>query len=387
MENNDVLGQKNPSENELKEDWRGEIRVTYSVFSGGENSGNIRRAKAQLSRELIQYEKALNTLIFTIKKAFYEAMLYSGQVDTQMQIIELLEKEVERQERLFDVGKSTKFNIVRTQVRLANERPRLIEADKKLTEAGIDLVEAMGMVWNVKDGMSPLQLSGELSCPPVNLNLNNAVRTALTRRPDARELDLTAEIAAMEARVARSSNIPKIDLFAQGISRRDDGSGSSFFDNSSELAFGFLGQWDIFDGFRGKGRAKQADARRKQAEIRKQDTARRITLEVTRAFGSLQKAQQLLGSQAENVERAKQSIELARSSVDAGFSSQFDVIQATVDYNQALNIEIEAKFEYHESLAELERALFSQTTTLTPEDVNYESEQASFRAPEQIGVR
>lgn len=386
MENNDVLGQKNPSENEWREDWRGEVRVTWNIFSGGENSGNIGRAKADLSREMIQFEKVTNEIVHEIKSRFNEVLLYSGQMDIQLQIIDLLEKEVDRQERLFEVGKSTKFNIVRTQVRLANERPRLLQAERSMTESAVRLVRAMGLSWDVENGKNPLQISGELSCPPVDLTLTDALRVALNQRPDAREFDLSAQMAAYEARAARSSNIPKVDLFAQGIARRDDGSGSGFFDESTELAFGFLGQWDIFDGFEGKGKAKQAEARQRQAEIRRDDVGRRIALEVTESFNSLVKAQQILERQQENVERAEESIDLARSSVEAGYGSQFDILQATVDYNQALTIQLEARHDYHQSLVDIEKALFAQTMTLTPDDVNYETETTAFHASGGGGV-
>ncbi|MEM6886423.1 MAG: TolC family protein, partial [Verrucomicrobiota bacterium] len=202
----------------------------------------------------------------------------------------------------------------------------------------------------------------------------------------ARVFDFEAQIAAYEARIARSSNIPKIDLFAQGIARRDDGSGSSFDDYSTEAAFGFLGRWDIFDGFAGKGRAIQADATRKRAEIQRDDVGRRIALEVTESFNSLVKSKEILGSQLENIERAQESLNLARSSVDAGYGSQFDILQATVDYNQSLNIELEAKYDYHQALADLEKALFAQTSTLTPDDVNYETEASAsvYQAVEPV---
>jgi outer membrane protein TolC len=390
MENNDVLGQKTPSENELREDWRAEVRVTWNIISGGDNSGRIGRAMAEKSRELINYERVLNDIVHEIKTQFYRALLYSAQIDTQSQIIDLLDKEVTRQERLFEVGKTTKFNIVRTRVRLANERPSLLRAEKDLTNSAIALVRAMGMTWDVRNDISPLQLSGELTCPEVDLSLSEALRVALSQRPDARNLDLSAQIAAYEARMARSSNIPKIDLFAQGIARRDDGSGSGVFDYSTEAAFGFLGRWDIFDGFAGKGKAIQADARKKQAEIQRDDVGRRIALEVTQAFNSLVKSQQILDSQQENINRAEESIGLARSSVDAGYGSQFDILQATVDYNQALNIELSAKFDYHRALSDLEKALFAQTATLTPQDVNYESESteaSTFQNVQPVGVR
>lgn len=387
MENVDFLGQKNPSQNEWREDWRGEVRVTWNLISGGENSGRIGRAKAERSRELIQYEIVLNNVLHEVKTEFFRALLYSGLMDTQVQIIDLLEKEVHRQERLFEVGKSTKFNIVRTQVRLANERPSLLQAERQLNEAAVRLVRAMGENWDIEAEASPLQLSGELSCPPVELSLMDALRVAARQRPDARDLDLQAQIAAYEARVARSSNIPKVDLFAQGVGRRDDGTGSNFFDYSTELAFGFLGRWDIFDGFAGKGRAKQADAQRRQAEIRRDDAGRLIGLEITEAFNALAMAKKILASQAENVKRAEQSVELARSSVDAGFGSQFDILQATVDLNLARNIELQAKFDYHKSIADMEKAMFAQTATLAPGDVNYETEQAAFRPASPVGVR
>lgn len=369
MENEDLFEDKVLTTGQdrvrFREDWTLQAGVEYTIFSGGENSNSI--AMAELSKDVayLKMQEKIHEVLFLLKSAFYEVLLFREEAQTQRVIIKLLEKERQRQQGLFEAGRTTKFNIIRTEVRLANERPTLIEAETRLKIAAIDLAEQMGLRWENGREELPMDIVGDLSCPKLAMTLDELIEKAQSRRPDYLRLDKLAKIEAHRAEVARSSNIPKLKAFATNRTERDRsgediGVNKNFFDNKTEFTAGLLGIWNIFDGFAGKGRAMEAEAKRLRFEIERDDSTRRIEFDVRRAYLRLKQAEKSLDTQMGNVEKALQSIELAKSSVEAGYGSQFDILQATVDYNTSRTIEMRSRFNYHLSLAELEKATFTR---------------------------
>lgn len=368
MENEDVFSQRDASrfrQDRTREDWRGSVQISYSIFSGGANRSQIKSGDLEVDRRFILLEEKVNDTVREVKRAFNEVLYRVGEIETQRQIIQILTEEVDRQKKLFDAGRTNRFTVVRAEVRLANQLPLLYGAENGLLNARLELAETTGVPWAADRKEPPFEVTGMLDCPPVPLTVEQAVKTALSARPEADRIGKEIEIAELAARTARASNIPRLDAYASGTQRRDTGTGSSFFDSKSEVAFGLLGRWDIFDGFAGKGRAQQADARAAQLRIERGDSLRRIELEVRRAMAALRNAENTLAAQGENVDRAAEALKLSRSSVEAGYASQFEVLQATLDLNTAQNIELRARLDYHQGLADLERALFTRKSFLT----------------------
>ncbi len=380
MRNEDVFDNLDRSNSDrTREDWRGTVQIVYTLYSGATNPKRLEIADLEMDRRLLQFEQTVNEVVFNVKRSFNQVLFHQDEIGIQRQIIAILEEEITRQTRLYDAGRATRFTIVRAEVRLANQIPQLIAAKNNLLNSRIQLVEAVGINWPEGQEEPPFTIAGRLDCPDVNLEVDDAVREALARRPDPRRIGKEAEIARLNAGIARASNVPRIEAFASGTQRRSEGVGSNFTDSRSDIAFGILGRWNIFDGFEGKGLAQEADARAERLGIERDDLMRRIEFQVRRAMNSLERARRTLDGQEDNVARALESLRLARTSVEAGLASEFEVLQATVDLNVAQNIQLRAKLDYHQALAELERSLFTQRGSLgTPDADAARKELPSF---------
>lgn len=382
MENEDLFDDRGQGEDRLREDWRGDLRVTYSILSGGENSNRIEAARLSKSREFLRYQLKVNDIALRTKEEFYKILLHNREQAIQKEIIRLLSEEVDRQKSLFDAGRTTRFNILRTEVRLTNEKPVLENATLNLQQAGLRLADILEVPWKKESPAPLLRVRGSLTAPPLQIDEDRAIAMALMRRPESQILKMSIDIEKARAEVARASIIPKLDAFVQGSTRRDPSAGGGVTDGTDELAFGLLGRWEIFDGFAGKGEAMQAESRAKQFEIESNDVARRIANEVQRALNSLNQASAVLRALGDNVDKAEESLRLAYSSVEGGFGTQFDIIQATVDLNEARTSEVRARFDYCLALARLESTLFLNTGWTTGEGPR-NIQQGGISAPSQ----
>lgn len=363
-ENRDLFNNEDNGDNTFREDWRIDLRVERSLITAGVNSGNIKIADLQEEIEYIRLQQAVNDVLFDVKKAFYDILLSRSEVNTQRVVQKLLMKEVDRQEKLFEAGRATKFNILRTKVTLTNQETKLVQAEQELELAAISLADLMGVTYSKESSAPILNAKGEFTTPLVAFSEAELVEMGLRQRPDSRMLFKQAEIARIKAKIARASNIPSLSLFSVSTIRRDRSAGSAFYENEGELAFGLLGNWNIFDGFLGKGQALEQEVRSEKFEIQRSASLRKVQIDVRRAYTLLTKAKRSLAFQKGNISNAEKSVELAKTSVDAGFATQFDVLQATVDLANARNIEAGAKHNYHIALAELEKSVFARESNL-----------------------
>ena len=276
----------------------------------------------------------------------------------RQQTIDLLRKEVDRQKSLFEAGRATKFNIIRTEVRLANELLGLEQAIVTKETAIYDLLNSMGHSAPPTGKALDFQVAGSLEIVPYDQDVDKMVAEARSRSPELANNEKNIEIDRRNIQIAKASNIPQLAVYAGTLVQKDTSQGPAFLNNSNQSTVGISGIWNIFDGFAGKGNAQQADARMRQDMIQRDTVNRRIEYDVRKAVLNLKEAENSYRTQQANVTKAMQSIDLARSAVEAGLGTQFDILQATVDLSAAQNIELRARYQYNIAAADLDLVLY-----------------------------
>lgn len=368
MEDSDAFNEQPAPHLGFRDDWSVGLALSQNIYSGGINQNKLTASKLESQASRDQLKEVTNQIVFLTRKAYYDVLRGRFDIEVKKQNIELLRKEVDRQKSLFEAGRATKFNILRTEVRLANALPAYERVTTDYEASMFSLLNVMGRKYKVGE-TEALQLSGQLEMIPFAADANQLVVTALSRSPELSRQQKQIEINRLNAKNARASIIPKVDFFAATRIRQDESQGTGFFENKNQSSFGLVGSWNIFDGFAGKGNAMQAEATMRQNTILREGSARRIEYDVRKAVLALKQAEGSLRTQEGNVQKAKQSIELARSSVEAGLSTQFDILQATVDLSEAQNIELQARYDYNVALAQLEKVAYlrmESTDNLVP---------------------
>jgi outer membrane protein TolC len=348
-ENTDVRNSR------FQDNWFISLQVQKNIYSAGVNQNQIEISELQNEISTVKLQEIINSVAYETSVAFYDILLNQSNLSTRKQNIDLLEKELKRQQALFEAGHAMKFNVVRTEVRLMNERPGLVQVENTTRIAKMTLLQLMGAAIKNTD----FQVVGNLDYQPYNPDVEQLVNEALNNSPELTREEKQIEVSKRQLAIAKAALVPTLDFFA-GSRLREDQSSSSFLDNTAETSFGLMGHWNIFDGFASKGAAIQAKTQIEKGGIQRETVARKIEYDIRKACLNLKEAESSLISQKENVQMAKEAIHLAESSVDAGFGTQFDILQATVDYMTAQDIELEARYQYSVAMAQLEKARFSR---------------------------
>ena len=334
-----------------------QIRLVQSLYEGGRILSALRVAKLTTQRSLLMYQTAVADTVLEVELAYYDVLLAAQEIIVQEKSVELLSSELADTKRRYDAGTVPQFNVLRAQVELANQQPKLIRAKNSYRISKNILANVLG--FNIPKGTVediPLNLSGRLEAEPYQVDLSHALALALERRTELASLRKTKALRYEDIVNAKAGYLPSVQAYG-GYEVRN-----SMF--TSDLTYDVYGwtagvqiSWDIFDGFLTKGKVMEAKALYAKAGVELDDTTRRIELDVRTAYSKFIEATDLLASQTKVVEQAEEALRLATARNDAGTGTQLDVLSARTALTDAQTTQIEALHDYAAARARLERAV------------------------------
>ena len=342
--------------------WNAGFQLVQNIYDGGRLVAAIKAARLTKQQALAQYQTTIQDTLLSTRTAYYDALLAEEQISVHEASVKLLQNEVDDQQRRYKAGTVPKFNVLRADVQLANERPLLIEARNNYRIAKNNLSNLLGYnlprsVWEDV----PMNLSDELDSAPYQVDLPSAIAKALQTRSELVALRKTQELQRLNIVNARAGYKPQVQVFA----------GYNWF--NSEFGFtppalplnqdfqgydlGAQVNWNIFDGLLTHGKVVQARANYDRSRNDLADEARQIELQVRTAYSDFVEANEVLDSQKTVTAEAEEALREARARFDAGTGTQLDVLDAETSLTQARDTNAQALHDYDTARAKLERAI------------------------------
>lgn len=337
--------------------WNAGIQIVQSIYEGGRIGSALRAAKLTRDQALLQYQTIVADTLLAARIAYYDVLLAEQQIVVNEASVNLLSRELEDQRRRQEAGTVPRFNVLRAEVAVANQRPDLIRARNAFRIAKNNLVNLLGYdlpreVWEDV----PLRLSDKLEAQPYDIALPIAIQQALERRTELGALRKAEQLRGENVIQAKSGYKPSLQGFA-GYEWRSSQYMSDLSREVDGWAVGARLNWNIFDGLETHGRILQARALQQRAQAEIEDAARRIELEVRTAYSSFIEAREVLDSQQKIQEEADEALRLAQARAEAGTGTQLDVLDAETSLTRARTTQVVALHDYEVALARLERAI------------------------------
>jgi outer membrane protein TolC len=339
------------------QNWNAGVQVVQSIYEGGKITAALKAAKVTKQQALAQYQTVIADTLLSTRVAYYDVLLDAQQITVHEASVNLLQKELEDQQHRYDAGTVPRFNVLRAEVSVANERPNLIRAHNDYRIAKNNLANLLGYnlprdIWeNI-----PLNLTDTLETTPYDVNLPDAIQQALGKRTELVALRNTEELQRLNIVNARSGYQPVVQLFA-GYNWNSSSFNTDLSDELHGWNAGAQVQWNIFDGLLTHGKVIEAKANYHRAQNDLVDRSRQIELEVRTAYSQFIEAREVLESQAKVQEQAEEALREAGARADAGTGTQLDVLDAETSLTQARTTRIQAQHDYMTARARLERAI------------------------------
>lgn len=339
------------------------INADWTVFNGFDRIYEGRQAGAAYQSVEAGYEYQRRLVRQNISDAYYDLQRAYARVEVAQEAEELAAQELERTETYFELGISTKSDVLQAKVRHQQTKLDVVRERTGERRAFITLAYAMNI-----PGAATFRVSEEL--PAVD---RVEVRTleSLLQQADEQRLDITAaefDLSASEAAVgrARSGYYPQVSIFGSYNRSSSDSPQSLRFgaQKNWSVAWGIQGSWSIFDGWRREQRYRQAVAAKRKAEYGLRQTRLEVELQVTNIYSNLIDAVESYEVTSFSVEQSEEDLRLAEERFRVGAGTQLDVITAQVNLATARRDRIDAQVNYAKFLNQMRRAIGGDVAAL-----------------------
>jgi outer membrane protein TolC len=352
-----------PATHTPNQNWNANIQLVQTIYQGGKLMAAVKAAKVTKEQAMAQYQATLQDTLLLVRLAYYDILLAAEQIVVNQASVNLLQKELDDQQRRYDAGTVPHFNVLRSKVAVANARPPLIAAQNNYRIAKNNLCNLLGynLPRNIWDNI-PLQLTDTLDATPFQINLPDAIQQGLNQRPELVALRKTEELQRLGITDAKSGYQPQLQVFAgyTWLNQQFSGSPSTTPNLSDEIHGWNAGaqvSWAIFDGMLTRGKVTQAKALYAKSHTSVDEAMRNVELEVRTTYSDFLKAQEVLESQKTVQEEAEESLREAKARADAGTGTQLDVLDAENSLTQARSTQVQALHDYDAARARFERAI------------------------------
>jgi outer membrane protein TolC len=197
----------------------------------------------------------------------------------------------------------------------------------------------------------------------LELELDELVESAMTNRPEIKQLQFQQQVGEKLVSIAKAGNKPNVTLIGDyswesNADELGDISDSDEWKNVWSITLAL--QIPIFDGLATRSRVKQAKSGLRQIQIGMEQLTDGIGLEVRAAFLGFQESKELLKAQEETVQQAKESLRIANLRYKNGMITNVELMDAELAHTQAQTNHFNALHDYAIAVAKLEKATASK---------------------------
>jgi outer membrane protein TolC len=336
----------------------GNVALTQTLYAGGRVLKGIRLAKRVMSATDTALAEGERRIVEAVKNAFLGSIALEEVIAVRQEAIRVISAHVEDARKLYQEGTVPYYDYLRARVRLANEKPPLIEAQNELART-IDLLKRLMGENPDAPVVEPL---GKLSYAPVRVGLEEAYALALEGEQRLKRERILVEVRKLAVGIARGEALPTVGAFGSFFFNRPDywemDSANHYRDDFGQNAVvGVNISVPLFEGFRVKSRVKQAAHQAIQQRLSVRDYEMELHHELVTTLGNIEEADERILASGSSIWEAKEALRLAQLRYREGAGTHLDVIDAQVNLLAAqLNL-IQAVLNHELAKAGLERMI------------------------------
>jgi outer membrane protein len=283
-------------------------------------------------------EQTRHQLGYQAIESFYGVLLLRSSTDVAREDISALEEALRIAQRKFSAGSATKFDVLTTQVRLANSKNHLTDTLALLEKQENGLRQLLGM-----ELAAPLQIVGEFDAEAPAIPEAAAISDGLVNRPEMKIARDDEQTARLRLDAANRGNRPTLD--AQVTGGVENGVVPDLYDNKGYVTAGLSLQVPIFTGRRILGDRMEAGAGVRSAQAREHELNDTITTDVADAYSDLNAAKSRLANADTLVEQAKEALSLAQTRYANGVITNFELLDAQSSSRSAELSRLQARYD------------------------------------------
>ncbi len=328
----------------------GQAQLSYDLYTSGLGKARRNAAREQVRFNELAVETQSEEIRLNVTTDYYNLQQSDEQVRIAQSAVQNSEASLRDAEALERAGVGTRFDVLRSQVNLANAQQDLTNARSQQAISRRQLATRISLPQGINiSAADPVQLAGLW-----DLTLEESIVRAFQNRPELQQQLAQRNINEQQRRQALAELGPQISLVASYdlLDQFDDS--VSVTDGYS---FGVRATLNLYDGGAARARASQQKVNIAIAETQFAEQRNQIRFQVEQAFSTQQSNLENVQTANTALEQAREALRLARLRFQAGVGTQTDVINSENDLTRAEGNRVTAILDYNRALAQLQRSV------------------------------
>ena len=344
---------------------------------------------SQVNRDIsdVQLRASMTNLVSNVRNAYWDYVFTTQAVEVARQSYDLATKLVEDNQTRVEVGTMAPIDVVQAQAEQATRRQGMVTAENAKRTAELALKRLIVSGTEDPNWIATLDPVDRPDFQPESVDIESAIRTALSQRTDLEIARKTVDSNNTTLKYLRDQTLPVVNL---AVNYGLQGVGGPYLVRSNNNALGSQITETVPGGLadaltslfenryprwtaqvnmtyplglssqeasvaRARVQLSQIQAQLKQLELTVANDVTNAAIQVRNASESVQAAQAAR-------DLSQRRLEAEQSKFEVGMSTNYFVVQAQRDLNDARNSELRAILNYRKALVEYERL---QQTTLS----------------------
>ncbi|MDZ8027628.1 MAG: TolC family protein [Nostoc sp. DcaGUA01] len=341
------------SQDEPTTTFNSSLQLSYSLYNFGPGASTRGAAREQVRVDELEVERLSEEIRLNVTLDYYNLQQADEEVRINQSAVQNSEASLRDAEALERSGVGTRFDVLRSQVNLANAQQDLTNAISQQQIARRRLASRLNVVESMNiSAADPVQLAGLW-----NYTLEQTIILAFQNRPELRQRLTERRIAELRQRSALSRLKPQVSAVASYDLQDVFDDNASVFNGYS---LGVQATLRLFDGGITKAQAAQRNVEIRIAQTQFANQRNNIRFEVEQAYSQMQSNLENVQTTNLALDQAREALRLGRLRFQAGVGTQTDIINAENDLTRAEGNRVTAILNHNRALAQLQRAVTSR---------------------------
>jgi outer membrane protein len=329
--------------------------LTQALFTGGKLQISLAMDNKGLEIAKEELRKISEEVKFNVINAYYGVSRAQKFVELSEQSVKMAKTHLDRVNALLKVGMSTKADLLRVEVQVAQAEMGLTKAKQGLEIARNNFNNTLGRDLDARVELAEVKYeSAEITI----YDYKELLKIAYEDRPDWRQYVLAKQVSEDEVGVAKSGLWPMLSL----VGSYDIGSTKypSYQSDTKTWTAMLSGSWNIFDGTATWNKIKEAKAKVDAQRANETSVKRAVALEVKDANFAVQSAKDNLAAARKARELAEENLEIAELRYDSGVGTNLEVIDAQLALTQSRTDYLQAQHDLQIAQARINKVVGSK---------------------------
>ena len=319
------------------------LAMSLSIYRGGQltNAVELSKIKKTIQKEALAMTRS--EIIANTVNTYNKILQLQKLRRASRTSVTALENQQKDSQRLFDVGRIAKVDLLKVEVQLANERQRLLSLDEGLANMAGTLFYLMG---ESVDGSALLPvLSDHMTMPKIPVDFDQGLLTAQKKRPEYRIAMTSLQEAGVNRSLAKGKLFPSVDAFAGYV----DQYGFSPWYKEANWFAGInlsmpLFEKSVYDEL-AKERILEEKAGKHLAAVENQ-----LRIDLQMAISSLKESENRVFTTQKATEQAEESFRIEQRKYRSGAGTVVDLLFAQSAYVTAVANHSQSLFDYNAAI-------------------------------------